>query len=517
MINNLPNRSNYLSISLASSYLGISIDTLRLWEKQGKIKSIRKFGKRYFDEKEISGMKQIKNLPHELLSITDACRFLGISKDTIRRWEKKRMIQSQRSLDGIRFYKFADLSKLKDHRPVNISQAADKLGISVSTIRRMEKRGQVTFSRNTNGMRLINDGKLEELQKITYGDNRQYISIPTSKSTATICSKLNGLFRIGLITGELILSLAIIIVISLTLLLISFPEKTAGFIGYQYHSVKDQARVLGMTYKKNNSNNVFTTKQLISPFGNIAMVLVKHIDNNTYKKLIPQDQIADINDVFFIDTDGQLVAKYKIKNTLASDDQINANSLQGHKPGKDADDVLILDSHGDLDIPGVIASNSVVSSSIQDGAVTNSKIKNSSITGNKLANDTITALNIKNGSISGEDLEDGIISTEKLKDDSVTGNKIKDDSISSSKIQDKSISAVDLMSVLAFDEGSMLDLSKVAHTSSTPQGLLLPQADTANIASPYAGEGYLAWDKKTKTVIVFDGIKWLKTNLSPIE
>jgi len=42
-----------ISIGEAASRIGVSIDTLRRWDKSGKLKAIRKNNIRYYSEKEI--------------------------------------------------------------------------------------------------------------------------------------------------------------------------------------------------------------------------------------------------------------------------------------------------------------------------------------------------------------------------------------------------------------------------------------------------------------------------------
>jgi len=56
---------------------------------------------------EIEGMQNKK-----LLSIGEASRYLGISRDTLRRWEKKEKIASLRSPTNRRYYTKEQLDKL---------------------------------------------------------------------------------------------------------------------------------------------------------------------------------------------------------------------------------------------------------------------------------------------------------------------------------------------------------------------------------------------------------------------
>ena len=48
----------------------------------------------------------------QLLSIGEASEYLGVSIDTLRRWEKRKRIEPFRSPGGHRYYKKEDLDKL---------------------------------------------------------------------------------------------------------------------------------------------------------------------------------------------------------------------------------------------------------------------------------------------------------------------------------------------------------------------------------------------------------------------
>ena len=63
MSNNLSKKDKYITVSDAAHLLGISIDTIRRWDKSGKLHAIRLDGKnRYFDIEEIKQLKQVKPL-----------------------------------------------------------------------------------------------------------------------------------------------------------------------------------------------------------------------------------------------------------------------------------------------------------------------------------------------------------------------------------------------------------------------------------------------------------------------
>jgi excisionase family DNA binding protein len=103
------------------------------------------------------------------LSISETAKFLGVSIDTIRRWDKNHTLNSIR-LDGKnRYFDFEELTKLKSNKPLSISEAATRLGVSITTLRRLEVRGLLTPSRDANGERLYTKESLDH-----YLDNRNF-------------------------------------------------------------------------------------------------------------------------------------------------------------------------------------------------------------------------------------------------------------------------------------------------------------------------------------------------------
>lgn len=53
-----------------------------------------------------------KNTQKGWLSIGEAAKYLRISKDTLRRWEKRRILKAHRSPTNRRFYKKQDLERI---------------------------------------------------------------------------------------------------------------------------------------------------------------------------------------------------------------------------------------------------------------------------------------------------------------------------------------------------------------------------------------------------------------------
>src|SRR3989344_5624583 len=98
MKNSSVKSGKYLKIGQASKTLGVSIDTLRRWEKSGKIKPVKSSG----------GTR----LYPEFVKIGEAAQSLGVSIDTLRRWEKSGKINTFRTPGGTRLYSLDTLKAL---------------------------------------------------------------------------------------------------------------------------------------------------------------------------------------------------------------------------------------------------------------------------------------------------------------------------------------------------------------------------------------------------------------------
>lgn len=89
----------------------------------------------------------------EYVTIGEAAEILGISIDTVRRWEKSGKLQAER-LDGKnRFFPVDELEAIKSAQVLSTSEVAKQLGVSVSTVRRLEKEGGLNPERDERGRR----------------------------------------------------------------------------------------------------------------------------------------------------------------------------------------------------------------------------------------------------------------------------------------------------------------------------------------------------------------------------
>ena len=87
----------------------------------------------------------------KLVRISEAAEILGVSIDTIRRWDKKGKLHAERPNGKDRFFSIEELEQIKFAKALTSSQAAEQLQLSVDTLRRLEEKGFITPDRNSKG------------------------------------------------------------------------------------------------------------------------------------------------------------------------------------------------------------------------------------------------------------------------------------------------------------------------------------------------------------------------------
>ncbi|MCH7640887.1 MerR family transcriptional regulator, partial [Patescibacteria group bacterium] len=160
------NSNKTLSITQAAHLVGVSSSTLRRYENKGLIKPKRtKRGDRAYSKSTIEKFVKSKSSQvrgrKKLVPISKAAVILNVSKDTIRRWDKKGKLHSVRPDGKNRYFSKEDLELVKVSRPLKISEAARFIGVSPSTLRRHEKAGLVSVRRNTAGVRVYDKDDLK--------------------------------------------------------------------------------------------------------------------------------------------------------------------------------------------------------------------------------------------------------------------------------------------------------------------------------------------------------------------
>lgn len=115
-----------------------------------------------------------RKMTPRFISISKAAKFLQVSPDTLRNWEREGKLLPSRTQGGARRYSSADLSILrKEIHPfasrkkglVSISQAAKALHVSSDTLRNWDKKGLVEIQRSKGGARRFTRDEINRLQK----------------------------------------------------------------------------------------------------------------------------------------------------------------------------------------------------------------------------------------------------------------------------------------------------------------------------------------------------------------
>lgn len=104
----------------------------------------------------------------KLVPISEAAEFLGVSIDTIRRWDKQGIIHSERPNGKDRYFSLEELENHKIAKPISISAAATMLKVSPTTLRRLEKKGLIACEKNSNGERVFAKEHLEKFLNSKY-------------------------------------------------------------------------------------------------------------------------------------------------------------------------------------------------------------------------------------------------------------------------------------------------------------------------------------------------------------
>lgn len=112
MPNSLPDKKNYVLISDAASLLGVSIDTVRRWDSEGKVHSVRLNGKnRYFSIDELTYFNNTRPL-----TVAEVAQRLNLSVVSIRRFENEGLITAQRNSRGERVFQPTEIDRFIKER-----------------------------------------------------------------------------------------------------------------------------------------------------------------------------------------------------------------------------------------------------------------------------------------------------------------------------------------------------------------------------------------------------------------
>jgi excisionase family DNA binding protein len=114
----LPADKKLFTIGEASVYLSVSSDTLRRLESRGRIKPKRGANNERLysldDVLLIRGILRKSPSSQKAYSINEAASLLNISAQTIRRWEKEGRIKTKRTSGGHRYFTYKDIQVIRD-------------------------------------------------------------------------------------------------------------------------------------------------------------------------------------------------------------------------------------------------------------------------------------------------------------------------------------------------------------------------------------------------------------------
>ncbi len=353
-----------------------------------------------------------------LVPIGEASKILGISIDSIRRWDKNGLMHSIRPDGRTRFFSIEELEKIKFSKPLSISQAAATLKISPSTLRRMEEQNLIKPVRNNHGKRLYTKESLEkflhseyflrqkeveekilepiekpetEEEKTTHNNVNAKIDKLVLEKYETEITSLERFKKIIIISVVTPVSVFLFLVAIITILFLLFPEGSAKFFGYYNNRsvpVDVASRVLGAHYPDTSRIEANILGSYLKPFSEISLGIVKVINISTYNKIVPTKPIQNVNSIFTINKEGNLVSRYALTfpetSFLAIPDtrlvnNLNADYLRGKVPGNKEGDLVVFNENNT--IPGL----NIGATNILNGAITTDKIASGAITLDKLA------------------------------------------------------------------------------------------------------------------------------------
>lgn len=333
----------------------------------------------------------------KLISIGEASKFLGVSIDSIRRWDKQGILHSSRPNGKDRFFSINELEKVKFSAPLPISEAASRLGISETTLRRLEEKRLIFPERNNQGERLYSreclknfldsnyylrqkevEDKILEPEEAEETDQERSQRLLTQRKVinARLEEHQNKIGRLIIFrnifytVGLFLVTLLIFTVIIVTLLFLSAPTSTAQWLGYRTplqlssssqlkDSNKNGPRVLGAEYNPNNKNtpkNVFA--KILKPVSEISLGVVKKINPEIYYEVVPSTIINNVNDVLGITSNNEVTSRYNFTfpdtsylhipdtNLITN---LNADYLRGRVPGNQTGNLAVFDANNFID------------------------------------------------------------------------------------------------------------------------------------------------------------------------
>ncbi|CAN5306326.1 hypothetical protein BH10PAT1_BH10PAT1_2890 [soil metagenome] len=343
-----------------------------------------------------------KILPKQgnLISIGEASEILGVSIDTIRRWDKSGILHSTRPDGKNRFFSLNELEEIKFNKPFSISEAANHLRISQSTLRRLETKGIIKPERNSNGERVYNRASIEaflnseyfikqktvqdkildpvkkvkkDSQKIRENTSYRVVGAIAEKNSDDV-TKLY-LFKRFILTSIVFATSAFaFIVFGLAFSFLVSPEKTAKVFGYTYKkpvptviSTIKSPSVLGDSTQKPGGTVKFTVGTALNPISKISLQIVKAINPTIYNSILTPEQVAgtvnntnvDLSQFVTLNPDGTITG-LKLPKPVINNNNITVSSESGSPAVEVLNGGGIIDDSG-LSLLRSCSSNQVLS------------------------------------------------------------------------------------------------------------------------------------------------------------
>src|SRR3989344_2809103 len=395
-----------------------------------------------------------KILSKKLVSIREAAQILSVSIDTLRRWDKKGILKSLRPNGKDRYFSIEELEKIKFSKPLTISQAAQELKISQSTLRRLDKKGLIKPEKTKNGERLYSKKALEDflhseyflrqkeveneiLQPLTEVENQisdnkteraetshKVIGAIINKTTNEV-SNLNFSRKIFLGAAMFVFLIFIFTIIGIVVMFLARPIDTARFFGIATIPEKDKIisyfqndkAVLGTSTKRDeNKIRGSVLGAVLKPFAGISLEIVRQVNPSTYEVIVPTRIVKDTsnNAIFFLNEKEIIVPQYPLRFSKSASLQIDDNELVSNFNAE----------YVQGKIPGNSAGNLVVFE--EDGKISNLRVESLNLSGGSVIGGTGGI--ILDGSVTAADLADGTITASKLAQ-ITTANKVAGSSI----------------------------------------------------------------------------------------
>ena len=313
-----------------------------------------------------SARKKLEN-EKGLVPIGKAAEILGVSVDTLRRWNKKGLLTTLRPDKKDRYFRLVDLEDFKKGKK------------SVAMIAARGVLSEIDEDINS---------EVGKRQKTNW-ESMEWVgsSVADVKKDQL---KLSGFARITKAVFVLPVVLTLLVILLITLYFSFWPKQAVKFFGFQ---AKTNAQLLSSESVNSRVLAAETSGQapggnLLSLPAGLSVQILRLLGNNEVKLiLLPDEQLAQLRSRLQVTTtdsillSGDLVFPQASQLKIGSADlvvNLNADYLRGKGPGENAGDLVVYGSGGT--IPGLriggenILPGIVGTSKIADGAVTRSKL-----------------------------------------------------------------------------------------------------------------------------------------------